>query len=176
MSSGAIKNPAIGPYEAACLLGVHWTRVPKMAASGVLRFRTIRSSTGKPRLRVYSMSDVNANWTDYQHLAREGQLPRRRRANEDLRPGMLEELAAIKQHIDFYDAISLYEAAEIMGVWTSFPARMVAAGAIIGRKLISHREGASRCIIYSRKSCEENAEMARRMQGETRVGRRRHGL
>lgn len=176
MSSNPIKNPAIGPYEAACLLGVHWTRVPKMAAAGILSFRTIKSSTGKPRLRVYSMSDVNANWTDYQHLVREGQLPRRRRSREDLRPGMLKELAAIKQHIDFYDAISIYEAAEIMGVWTSFPARMVAAGEIVGRKLISHREGASRCMIYSRKSCEENAEMARKMQADGRQGRPRHAL
>ena len=171
-----VKNPALGPYEAACLLGVHWTRVPKMAGDGILRFRTIKSSTGKPRLRVYSMADVDANWTDYQHLAREGQLPRRRRSHEDLRPGMLRELAAVEQHIDFYDAISIYEAAEIMGVWASFPARMVAAGTVVGRRLISHREGASRCMIYSRKSCEENAEAARKMQVESRVGRPRHAL
>lgn len=176
MASQSIKNPAIGPYEAACLLGVHWTRVPKMADDGVLRSRGIKSSVGRPRIRVYSLSDVNKNWTDYQHMLREGQLPRRQRANVDLRPGMLKEISEIEQHIDFYDAISVYEAAEIMGVWHSFPPRMAANGEIVARRLLSYREGGSRSLIYSRKSCEENAERARRLQGETHAGRPRHGL
>lgn len=167
---------AIGPYEAACLLGVHWTRVPKMAADGTINFRTLRSSTGRARIRVYSFLSVNANFKDYTHDLRTGQFRSRPRSNVHLRPGMLKELSAIKQHIDFFDAVSVYEAAEIMGVWTSFPPRMIAAGAIVGRKLISHREGDSRSLIYSRKSCEENAELARRMQGESQRGRPRHGL
>ncbi len=176
MASQSIQNPAIGPYEAACLLGVHWTRVPKMAASGTLRYRTIKSSTGRSRIRVYSLSDVNNNWTDYQHMLREGQLIRRQRAHADLRTGMLNDLNAIEQHIDFYDAISVYEAAEIMGVWHSFPPRMAANGEIVARRLLSYREGGSRSLIYSRRSCEENAERARRLQSETHAGRPRHGL
>lgn len=176
MSKNSVNNAALGPYEAACLLGVHWTRVAKMGATGILKIRTLKSSTGSSRIRVYSFLDVDENWTDYQYQLREGQLRRRERVNSDLRPGMLKEIAAIKNHIDFYDAISVYEAAEIMGVWHSFPPRMVASGVIVGRKLISHREGPSKSMIYSRKSCEENAEMARKMCDEPRIGRKRHAL
>jgi hypothetical protein len=89
---------------------------------------------------------------------------------------MLKELALVSQHIDFYDAVSVYEAAEIMGVWHSFPPRMARKGEIIGRRLISHREGGSKTLIYSRISCEENAEKARRMQNEIHAGRPRHAL
>jgi len=147
-----------------------------MAADGILKTRTLKSSTGRNRIRVYSFDDVEANWLDYMHLLREGQLIRRQRAHADLRSGMLNDLNAIEQHIDFYDAISVYEAAEIMGVWYSFPPRMAANGEIVARRLLSYREGGSRSLIYSRRSCEENAERARRLQGETHAGRPRHGL
>jgi hypothetical protein len=177
MPKTTLKNPALGPYEAACLLGVHYTRIPRMAEQGVLRYRTLKSSTKTDRLRVYSWTDVEENWRDYEHLFRTGQLPRRPRANVDLRPGILREVLAIESHIEFDDAISAYEAAEIMGVWWTWPPRMVAAGVIAGRTLLSHREGPSRARIYSRRSCEENVQTARRMAREgPQIGRKRHAL
>jgi len=172
-----VKNPALGPYEAACLLGCHWTRVSRMADKGELRSRQLRSHRGSKRLRIYSLTDIESNWTDYQYLLRTGQLPRRPRANEHLRPGMLSEIRKMENHIEFDDAVGSVEAAEILGVWHTWLRALLSKGAICGRRLISHREGASRTMIYSRKSCEENIQAARKMASSGATpGRPRHAL
>lgn len=172
-----LKNPALGAYEAACVLGVHWTRVPKMADAGILTARTIRSSRGTKRIRVYSFQNCQENWQNYVDDMRSGEHKKRARASESLRPPMLKELKAIEQHVDFYDAIGIYEAAEILGVWWSFMGRLAENGKVVGRKLISHRENGARSWIYSRASCEQNAELARRLVStQSKVGRPRSGL
>lgn len=173
VSTVKIKNPALGAYEAACLMGVHWTRAPKMAATGEIATRTLVSSTGTDRLRVYSMQSVNANWREYEDALASGTLPRRPRANADMRPQMLRELGLVEQHIEFEDAIRVWEAAEILGCMPTFVARMAAKGEIVSRRLLSHREGDSRSLIYSRKSCEANVKAYKQVRGP---GRPRRGV
>lgn len=173
MSTTKIKNPALGAYEAACLMGVHWTRAPKMAISGEVATRTLVSSTGTDRLRVYSMQSVNANWYAYEEALAAGQLSRRPRANAHMRADMLRELGQVEQHIEFEDAIRVWEAAEILGCMPTFVARMAAKGEIVSRRLLSHREGDSRSLIYSRSSCVQNVRTYQKNRGP---GRPRRGV
>lgn len=162
MKKKPVKNPALGVYEAACLLGVHWTRMRPMVESGVLVAHDLEVA-GDKSIRVYSTSAVEANFEDYWHKYTLGQHTRRPRAHVDLREPMKKELAGLPQHIEFDDAIGVYTASEIMGVWPSFCARMAQSDKIVGRRLINHREGPSRHWIYSRKSCEENLAEARKL-------------
>jgi len=148
-----------------------------MADKGELRTRQLRSHRGTKRLRIYSLTDIESNWTDYQYLLRTGQLPRRPRANEHLRPEMLSIIQKMENHIEFDDAIGAVEASEILGVWHTWLRALLAKGAIVGRRLTSHREGASRMMIYSRKSCEENVQEARKLASSgVTPGRPRHAL
>lgn len=176
MAKNPPQNAALGSYEAACVIGVHFTRIAKMAEAGTLKSRLLRSSSADIRIRVYSFSDLCQNWDEYVYSVDKKLRSRRRRTNEDLREPMIRELAAMPAHIDFYDAVSVYEAAEILGVWYSYVPRLAAAGGVVGRRLINHRQTKSRAMIYSRKSCEENAELARRMADTPTKGRSRHGL
>ena len=172
-----LKNPAIGAYEASCVLGVHWTRVPKMADAGVLTSRTLTSSRGTKRIRVYSFENCQKNWQSYLDDLRSGDRGKRERSHADKRPGMLKALDAVEPHVDFYNAVGIYEAAEILGVWYTFLSRLVERGDVVGRKLISYREGATRAWIYSRRSCEGNVEIARRLSAQhIKAGRPRSGL
>lgn len=173
MSAEKIANPALGAYEAACLMGVHWTRAAKMAAKDEIATRCLSWSSGDDRLRVYSMLSANANWHSYEDNLASGTLTRRPRANAHRRPEMLAELGKVKQHIEFADACSSLEACEILGCWHTALQRMVDEGRLVGRKLISHREGASRTMIFSRASCEANAASYRENPGP---GRPRVGL
>lgn len=90
---------------------------------------------------------------------------------------MLSIIQNMENHIEFDDAIGAVEAAEILGVWHTWLRALLAKGAIVGRRLISHREGGSRVMIYSRKTCEDNVQEARKMasSGAT-LGRPRHAL
>lgn len=175
MSKKAVKNPALGPYEAACLAGVHWTRIRVMAERGEVNVSYLRSRLETDRIRVYSMSSVNANWHAYEDALAGGRLTRRQRANAHMRPLMLAELGKIRDHIEFDDAIGSLEAAEILGVYPTFLHRLTESGKIIGRKLISHREGSGRSAIYSRKSCIANAEEAKKAY-RLYPGRPRHAI
>lgn len=172
-----LKNPALGAYEASCVLGVHWTRVPKMADSGVLTSRAFTSSRGTKRIRVYSFQNCQENWQSYLDGLRSGDRGKRERSHADKRPAMLKVLGEVEPHIDFHDAVGIYEAAEILGVWYTFLSRLVERGDVVGRKLISYRESVTRAWIYSRRSCEENVEIARRLSAQhTKTGRPRSGL
>ena len=173
VSAEKVKNPALGAYEAACLMGVHWTRAPKMAANGEIATRELSWSSDDHRLRVYSMLSANANWHAYEDLLASGGHRRRPRANAHLRAPMLGELGKIEQHIEFADAVSANEASEILGCYHSALARMVEGGRLVGRILISHREGPSRTWIFSRRSCEEN--VAQYLKSSS-AGRPRTGL
>jgi hypothetical protein len=172
-----LKNPALGAYEASCVLGVHWTRVPKMANAGILTARTLTSSRGTKRIRVYSFENCQENWQSYVDELRSGDRGKRERSHADKRPEMLKALKAVEHHVDFYDAVGIYEAAEILGVWYTFLSRLVERGDVVGRKLISFRESTTRAWIYSRRSCEENVEVARRLSAQhVKTGRPRSGL
>lgn len=171
------KNLAVGTWEAAALLGVHWTQVRRMADKGLLTVRSLKSPTKSDSGRVfavYSSAECNKDYEEYEERMRAGGTGKRARTAVDLRPGMLKSLAGLKQEIEFGDAIGTYEAAEILGVHWSFPQRLAARGDIVGRVLASGRKDRSAMWIFSRASCEANASLAQRLQAiGKKKGRRR---
>jgi hypothetical protein len=147
------ENQALGPYEASCILGVHYTRVAKMAAKGEISARMIRASRGTKRIRVYSFASCQQNWQAYLDGLQLGGRVGQKRTKAAERVDMLRVLGNVDPQIDFYDAISIYEAAEILGVWHSFVARLAESEKIVGRKLINKRQDQARSWIISRRSC-----------------------
>jgi len=160
-------DQAIGSYEAACLLGVHWTTPHRMAEKGLLTTRTLLSpvvSDSERVFTVYSLAECEKDWEDYAEKLKQGGSGKRPRAAVDLRPPMLKLLAAVAVPILFGDAVSTGEAAEILNVHWTFPPRLAAQGKIIGRIVTNARNNRSRCWIFSRASCEANVSTARRLQ------------
>jgi len=171
-------DQAIGSWEAACLLGVHWTTPARMVEKGLLTTRTLASpvvSDPERVFTVYSMAECEADWEEYAEQLRQGGSGKRPRAGVDLRPPMVKALAAVEHQIAFGDAVSTGEAAEIMSVHWTFPPRMAQQGKIVGRILVNARNNRSRCWIFSRASCEANVSLARRLQAAgTKKGRHRN--
>jgi hypothetical protein len=158
---------AIGSWEAACLLGVHWTTPARMVAKGLLTARTLSSpviSDPERVFTVYSLAECEKDWEDYSEKMKHGGTGKRARMAVDLRPPMLKLLAAVKHKIAFGDAIGTGTAAEVMGVHFSFPTRMANNGKLVARILANDRNNRSRCWIFSRAACEANASTARRLQ------------
>lgn len=159
-------DQAVGSWEAACLLGVHWTTAARMAGKGLLTTRALQSPTdsdGDRQFVVFSLSECEADWADYAERlkARGGKSDRRPRGFADLRPGAVKRMAAVDPKISFDDAISTGEAAEILGVHWTFPPRLAADGKIIGRVVWNGRNAAGRLWIFSRASCRKNAALAK---------------
>lgn len=160
-------DQAIGSYEAACLMGVHWTTPKRMSDKGLLTVRALQSpvvSDPERIFTVYSFAECEKDWQDYADQLKQGGSGKRPRANVDLRPAMAKALAGVKHPIAFGDAVSTGEAAIIMGVHWTFPPRMARQGKIVGRIVANARNKRSRCWIFSRASCEANVSTARRLQ------------
>ena len=171
-------DQAIGSWEAACLLGVHWTTPARMVGKGLLTSRTLASpvvSDPERVFTVYSLAECEADWEEYAEQLKHGGSGKRPRANVDLRPPMATALAALEHQIAFGDAVSTGEAAEIMSVHWTFPPRMAQQGKIAARILVNARTNRSRCWIFSRAACEANVSLARRLQSAgTKKGRHRN--
>lgn len=171
-------DQGIGAYEAACLLGVHWTTVARMVEKGLLTSRQMESPTvGEPErvVAIYSLLECEADYAAYDEQLKHGGSGKRPRGSVDLRPAMVKVMAAIENPIAFGDAISSGEAARILGVHWSFPPRLVSQGKIIGRVLTNNRNNRSRVWVYSRSSCESNGSTNRRLQeNNKKSGRNRH--
>lgn len=172
-------DTAIGSYEAACVLGVHFTQPSQMAREGQITTRLIRSMSGKANVErevaVYSLESCQANFADYEQRQKDGSV-RRPRSYAAERPAMLRKLAKMKVHVDFHDAIGSVEAGEILGCTLPWCVKLARQGKIAGRLLLSNRasEQASRRWIYSRKSCEAAAaDVRRQMAAGAKIGRPR---
>lgn len=148
-----MKNEAIGAWEAACLMGLHWTRPRRMADAGLLSVRKI-STSGSKEFAVYSLRDCEENFADYLKEAKNRQSSGRPRTALHMRDDALKALGAKdRPKIEFDDAIGVMEASKIIGVfWTRVP-RIASEGNIVGRVLWSQRGGDSRLWVLSRKSC-----------------------
>ena len=171
------KDVALGSWEAACLMGVHWTQAGRMSQKGLLTKRTLKSpivSDPERTFAIYSRRECEENFADYERKMRDGGTGRRERTAVGERIAMLKKLAGLEQHIAYDDAISTGEAGEILGVHFSFPPRMAQAGKIAGRVLHNGRNNRSRCWIFSRASCIANAAEAGRLEAAGRKrGRKR---
>jgi hypothetical protein len=172
-------DQAVGSYEAACLMGLHWTRPKRMADAGLLTSRDLLSPTVKDSSRkfsVYSSAECESDFSDYDETLRQnrGKTKRRPRGHIDLRAAQVKRLKAVKPPIAFGDAISTGEAAKILGVHWTFPPRLAAAGKIVGRVLFNARNQRARVWIFSRASCEANRSTeARSAASGKKVGRPR---
>jgi hypothetical protein len=175
-----VKDTAIGSFEAACLLGVHFTQPAAMARKGLLKTRLVRSQSDQAEsvreVAVYSSRSCEEDWREYERRQADGTV-RRPRAHADERPAMQRKLAKMTVEIDFHDAIGSVEAAEILGVTIPWAVRMARKKEVVGRLLLSERASAARRWIFSRKSCEAAASAAKRLAASgKKIGRPRSRL
>lgn len=163
-------DEAIGTFEAAGLLGVHFTKPARMHAKGELSAREIVGDDSR-RFVVYSRQECDENFAAYDSATRIG----RPRTRVDDRPMVQKKLDAKKAtKIAFGDAIGVAEAAEILGVWHTLVPRLAREGKLVGRLLWSERSGAPRVWILSRSSVEQRAAETRRLEESgKKVGRPR---
>lgn len=165
-----MKDEAIGPWEAAGIMGVHWSRPAKMAANGLLSCRIVGDKD--KNYLVFSRLECEENYREY---VENRTTKRRPRAHEDMRGVVLDSLANAKRvRVAFGDAIGVSQAAELMGVYWTLVPRLIKEGKIAGRVLASGRSGSPRMWIVSRQSCEAHSAAISRLEsaGKKR-GRRR---
>ena len=176
-----LKDQAIGSWEAAAVAGVHWTQPAVMSKKGLITSRAIKSpmATGTDRVfSLYSLAQIDADYHDYED-AQATRTRRRPRGYLHLRPAALKKLLALPVKIDFDDAVGAGEAATIMGCHWTWPPRLARAGKIDGRVVHNGRAGTAsdRLWIFSRASCERNANEAKKLvRSGTKVGRPRRQL
>lgn len=166
------RNPAhqaLGAYEAACVLGVHYTRPPRLAEAGKLTVHRCKQGEGRGerQVAIFDGAECDRDYVEYDERfqAAGGKTERRPRSCVHLRPRALKKLSAIETPIAFDDAIGAAEAAEILHVHQSFVPRMIKNGEIVGRRLWNGRTSISgRMWIVSRRSCVENVTKMRQIQ------------
>lgn len=169
-----LDNLALGSYEAACLMGVHFTRPARMFQAGLIDGREVegvRVGEAPRTFLIYSQASCEKDWREYDET-RKG----RPRAWEHLRPEALRRLKAVKQRITYEDAIGVAEAAKILGVHYTMIYKLIAGGKLEARAPWSDRyKSGQRLYIISRKSCEANRrEVAAAEKAGTKRGRKRY--
>lgn len=171
-----MKNEAIGSYEAAAVMGMHFTRPRRMAEAGVISSKELGGEGGR-LFSVYSLRECDRNFRDYEAAISKSGGGGRPRAQIDSRHVVLRVLSDKDRPVIMMDdAVGTQEAAEILGVWHTLVPRLAKRGRIVGRLLWSERAGVSRLWIFSRKSCEACvAKMRKLEENGIRVGRPRIG-
>jgi hypothetical protein len=174
---------AVGAFEAASLMGVHFSTPARMVEKGILTASQLDARTpGSGGLRIaqiYDGRECEENYLDYDFKVAElgGKNDRRPRAWLHLRPKALAALAKVKHPIAFADACGPAEAAKILGVSPSFLTRLVKHGKIVGRASWSLRPqitDSNRGWIFSRSSCLANvAQVRAEVAAGPRIGRPR---
>jgi hypothetical protein len=168
-------NQAVGAFEAAALLGVHFTIPRAMAGKGKLTARAVKPGRGQRAPSIYDGGECEENWREYERDLKTDSLIRRPRSWAHLRPDVLKHLANVETPIAFDDAVGVVEAGEILSVHPSLVPRMCRKGYIVGRIAWSQRANASRLWIVSRRSCLANVreikarEAAGKKQGMKRT-------
>lgn len=176
-----VKDQAIGSWEAASVMGVHFTQPAVMVRKGLLKSRKLKSQTssgGDRTFVIYSLNDCNADYADYEDT-QATRTRRRPRSYLENRPAEIKRLKGLKNQVAYEDAIGAAEAAEIMGCHWTWPPRAARNGDIIGRILHNGRTDKveDRAWIFSRRSCEENAAKAKaEIHAGTKIGRPRRGI
>lgn len=169
-----MKNEAIGAFEAACVMGLHWARPKKMADAGLMDCRII-GGAGTRAFAVYGLRQAEQNWREYEELVRTGEFEGRPRAYDHMRPAVLRVLGEKgRPQIAFEDAIDVEEAARILRLFPTRVPRLIADGRLVARKLWSDRASSPRLWIVSRHSAEklcreiDKAEAAGKKRGRIR--------
>lgn len=160
---------AVGSFEAAALMGVHFSIPQKLAARGRLTAHApaVSAWAASPTraYATYDGAECDKDYRQYEALvaSRGGKSERRPRGWIHLRPEVLRHLKAVKTPIAFSDAISTGEAAKILGVHVTFVPRMVISGKIVGRRPWNPRAKNSKIWIISRRSCLTNVRQKKAM-------------
>ncbi len=179
---GHLYEPqAVGAYEAAALMGVHYSRPQKLVEKGVLSAHRVEESVHVAKLTkyqaIYDSRECEKDFEEYEDLMDSGEHGKRPRAWLHLRPEAIRHLKAVKTPIAFNDAIGVAEAAKILKVVVSFIPRLVARGDIVGRRPWSRRGSSARIYIISRQSCVENVKQVRSIEAAgKKIGRPRKKL
>lgn len=156
----SLPDIALGSFEAAAVVGTHWSRPAKMAKDGTLVYKPLESGWTSDRVHevfLYSFSDCDDSYHAYLESVANGTRRGRPRVQEclDQHDPMVERLAEVDP-ILYDDAIGTAEAAAILGVHITMVNRMVREGVLRARKCINDRRAGGSLYIISRRSCEEN--------------------
>jgi hypothetical protein len=179
---GQLYEPqAVGAYEAAGLMGIHYSRPQKLVEKGLLSVHRVEESVHVAKLTkhqaIYDSRECEKDFAEYEELINSGEHGKRPRAWLHLRPEAIRHLQKVEHPIAFSDAIGVAEAAKILKVVVSFIPRMIARGDIVGRRPWSRRGAGSRIYIISRQSCVENVKQVRSLEAAgKKVGRPRKKL
>lgn len=154
------EDLAIGSYEAAAVMGVHFTKPAQMAQKGHIPVKELAhygASSGTRIFALYSLAACDDNFAEYdaQYRAGGGKTSRRPRGYVAERAPMLRRLKAEKNKVSYDDAIGVVEAAKILHCHETWVPRLVSGGRIVGRVAHNPRTPASRMLIISRRSCEQ---------------------
>ena len=179
-----IEPQAVSASEAAAILGVHFVMPKRMAEKGLLSVHVATESVNvdEPErfYALYDSAECDGNYREYEKKieARGGKNDRRPRGQLHLRPEVIAHLKNVETPVAFDDAITLGEAANILGVHHTLVPRMLRSGKIVGRIAWSQRgRGAPRSWIVSRKSCLADVKATKAAEAAgTKRGRARQKL
>jgi hypothetical protein len=171
-----VTDQAVGSFEAAAIMGLHFTQPGRMHKAGKLTAIVFSdgpvNASGREFI-VFDGAECEADYAAYKGRVSSG----RPRSWLHLRPEVLRRLAAVKTPIAYPDAVGVHDAADLLGVHHTLVPRMARLGQITGRIVWSGRKDsrASRSWIISRKSCLQNVKETRaRERAGTKPGPKRN--
>lgn len=167
-----LPDLALGSYEAAALMGVHFTRPARMHAAGQIDGREAHAVVGASSrtFLIYSARSCEEDFAEYER--RDGGRPR---DWLHLRPEALRRLAKASPAILYEDAIGVADAAKLLKVHFTAVYKLVERGKLVARKPWNPRNTKTRVFIVSRASCEQNRrEVAAAEKAGTKRGRKRY--
>lgn len=163
----SVLDMALGPYEAAAIMGVSNDKPRAMCDRGWIIGRQV-NNPGSRRYLIYDGASCQANFEAYDAklIDRGGKNDRRPRAHVHEREPMIERLRQVTARIAFDDAISVGEAAKLLRVTVSWVPTLAEQGEIVGRLLCGRvssksKRSTDRIWIVSRRSCLENVARSR---------------
>lgn len=170
-----VPNAALGAEEAAGVMGVHYTQPGKRVQKGLLSCRYVTCNEAEDRaFAVYSLKECEEDFADYEETYKAGK--GRPRTKVEDREHVLKRLLSEKNLIDYDDAISVAEAAEILGMVRSGVQYLLAQEKIVARKIWGERSNATVFWIVSKKSCEQHAAATAKLEkAGKKAGRPRTG-
>ena len=163
-----LPDLALGSYEAAAVLGVHFTRPARMAGKGEIVCRVLHQPADqiKRDYLIYSLDDCQENLAAYlRRMGADGSTTHRPRAYMHERKDALKWLAAAEPKIIYDDAIGSGDACRILDIHPSLVHRMCREGKLVFRQPWNPRSPSQRFFILSRRSVERWAQTARRRKG-----------
>ena len=166
---------AVGGFEAAAIMGLHFTVPYRLAKAGKLTAHAHEAGETGKRVTFFDGAECEENWCEYaEKMVAEGGTGKRPRTNGQHRKAALKHLAAAEHKIQLSDAISVAEAAEIMGTHPTWVNRLAKEKKLVARRLWSPRSSKQAQRMVSRKSALANLAEAKaafstgKMQGRVR--------